>query len=82
MSAANQVSVSHAWLSLRHCFQDTTPTAGRQAGSAGVSHVMPGQQCIAHYCRNLRPQPRQGHLSTTDRAVARGLTTHFVPKRE
>jgi hypothetical protein len=43
MSAANQVSVSQAWLSDRHCFQDTTPVMSMMARpvSAAATALMP-----------------------------------------
>lgn len=53
ISAANQVSVSHAWLSLRHCFQLTTPAGraarGEREGGERV-RVYPLLPCAAAPC--------------------------------
>lgn len=68
MSAANQVSVSQAWLSLRHCFQLTTPEAHSEVRLFATSFATGGtrwQACpgAVHAAPQLpsgdAPQPPQ-----------------------
>lgn len=51
MSAANQVRVSQAWLSLRHCFQLTTP----EAWGGTVQLKQPANFSQGHTTRQARP---------------------------